>query len=90
VTRGVWSAPACRARIKLLVAADAVAERLPPYIGLLEPIDEHSCYFDTGASTFEGLAMHLALLGVDFEVTEPAELVEQVRRLIDRYWRAIG
>jgi predicted DNA-binding transcriptional regulator YafY len=37
VTRGVWNAPACRARIKLLVAADVVAARLPPYIGLLEP-----------------------------------------------------
>ena len=34
-----------------------------PYVGLIEPIDEHSCYFETGAATFESLAMHLGLAG---------------------------
>jgi predicted DNA-binding transcriptional regulator YafY len=88
VARGVWYAPPCRARIKLLVAAAVVAERLPPGVGLIEPIDEHSCFFDMGASTFESLAMHLVLLGVDFELAEPPELVNEVRRLTDRYHRA--
>jgi hypothetical protein len=32
--------------------------------------------------------MHLVLLGVDFEINEPLELVEEVRRLTDRYRRA--
>ena len=32
--------------------------------------------------------MHVALLGADFEIIEPAELVDQVRRLADRYRRA--
>jgi hypothetical protein len=72
-----------------LVGAAVVAERLPSGIGMIEPIDEHSCFFDTGASTFESLAMHLVLLGVDFELTEPLELVNEVRRLTDRYRRAI-
>lgn len=90
VARGVWYAPPCRARVKLLAAAKVVAEGLPSGIGMLEPIDEHSCFFDTGASTFESLAMHLVLLGVDFEVTGPPELVEQVRSLSDRYRRAAG
>ena len=89
VSQGVGYAPPCRARIKLLVAADVVASRLPPCVGLIEPIDEHSCFFDTGSSTFESLAMHLVLLGVDFELTEPAELVEEVRRITERYRRAI-
>jgi predicted DNA-binding transcriptional regulator YafY len=90
VARGVWHAPPCRARIKLLASAQVVAERLPPCIGLIEPIDEQSCFFDMGASTFESLAMYLVLLGVDFELKEPLELVEQVRRLRDRYQRATG
>ena len=34
--------------------------------------------------------MHLSLLGVDFEIIEPAELVEEVRRLSERYRRAAG
>jgi predicted DNA-binding transcriptional regulator YafY len=85
VARGVWYAPPCRARIKLLVAADVAAERLPPCVGLIEPIDQHSCLLDIGASTFENLAVHLVMLGVDFELTEPLELVEQVRLLTERY-----
>jgi hypothetical protein len=28
-------------------------------MGFLEPIDDHICFFDTGAPTFESLAMHL-------------------------------
>ena len=51
----------------------------PPCFGAVEPIDDHTCWFETGAATFESLAMHLALLGVDFEVTGPEELVVQVR-----------
>ncbi len=90
VARGVWSAPRCRARIKLLVAAEIAAKRLPPYIGLIEPIDDGTCYLDAGAATYESLAMHLALLGMDFEISEPVELVEEVRRLTDRFRRALS
>ena len=90
VARGVWYAPPCRARIKLFVAAKVVAERWPPSIGLIEPIDEQSCFFEVGASSFEGLAAHIASFGVDFAVTEPAELVDHVRRLASRLSRAAG
>ena len=90
VMRGVWFAPACRARVKLLAAAEVVTRRLPEWVGLVEAIDEQSCYFDVGDSTFEMLAMHLALMGVDFELNGPPELVAEVRRLGDRYRRAIA
>jgi predicted DNA-binding transcriptional regulator YafY len=89
VTRSGVSAR-CRARVKLFAPAETVAGRVPPHIGLIEPIDERSCFFETGASTYEGLAMHLSLVGADFEVIEPAELVEEVRRLAERYRRAAG
>ena len=89
VTRSGLSAR-CRARVKLFVPAAAMAGRLPPHLGLIEPFDERSCFFETGASTYEGLAMHLSLVGADFEVIEPAELVEEVRRLAERYRRAAG
>jgi predicted DNA-binding transcriptional regulator YafY len=80
----------CRARLKLFAAAATIAERLPPCIGLLEPIDEKSCFYETGASTYENLAMHLSLVGVDFEIIAPVELMEEVRRLAERYQRAAG
>ncbi len=88
VSQGNWPAPPCRARIKLLVAAGVVAERLPHSFGVVEPIDEHSCLFDTGAWNWESLATHLVLLGVDFEVDGPPELVEQIRAVAERYRRA--
>ena len=89
VSRGAFT-HRCRARVKVLVAAEVIAAKLPPGIGLVEPIDKHSCYFDVGASSFEGLAMQLMFLGVDFEVNEPTELVDQVRRLAERYKKAVG
>jgi predicted DNA-binding transcriptional regulator YafY len=88
VSRGWWTASPCRARIRLEVNAEVASKRVEPYFGLIEPIDEGSCYFDVGASTFEGIAMHLALLGFDFSVSEPPELVAAVRDLAARYGRA--
>jgi predicted DNA-binding transcriptional regulator YafY len=87
VSRGAW-APTCGARIKLFAAAEAVAERIPPGIGVLEPIDGQSCFFEVGASSYERLAMHLVFLGVDFELSGPSELVEEVGRLAERYRKA--
>ncbi len=88
VSQGGWRAAPCRARIKMLVNAEVFADGLYPGFGLIEPIDGRSCWLDTGASSYESLAMHLALLGVDFEVTGPPELEEQVRRMAERYRRA--
>jgi len=87
VARGVWHAPPCRARIKLFASAEVAAERWPPAIGL---IDERSCFFEVGAASFEGLAAHIASFGVDFEVDQPPELVDHVRRLSSRLSRAAG
>jgi predicted DNA-binding transcriptional regulator YafY len=67
-----------------------IAERLPPSMGLVEPIDERSCFYETGSSSYESLAMHVSLIGADFEIIEPVELVEEIRRLAERYRRAAG
>ena len=90
VSRGVWMSPVCKARVKLRVAAEVIAARLPPGIGFIEAIDERSCFFEIGAPSYERLAMHLVFLGVDFELREPPELVEEIQRLSDRYGRAIA
>lgn len=88
VWRGAWLAPRCRARVKLLLGAEAAAARLSYWSGMIEPAGENACMLDIGASTFESLAMHLIMLEVDFEVNGPAELVEQLRILADRARRA--
>jgi predicted DNA-binding transcriptional regulator YafY len=88
VARGVMYAPPCRARIKLFVGGEVIAKRFPFWRELIEPVDEQSCFIEMAASTFESLAVHLALLEVDFQITEHLELVTQVRRLAARFRRA--
>jgi predicted DNA-binding transcriptional regulator YafY len=90
VAKGAWTSPRCRAKIKLLVTAEEAAQHLPPHVGMIEAIDERSCWFNAGAPSFESLATHLGFLGMDFELSEPAELVEHVSRLAERYRRAVG
>jgi hypothetical protein len=67
---------------------EAIAAQINPAVGVLEVIDERTCVLDTGADTLERLAVHLGMLGVDFDVGEPPELVDHLRALADRYRRA--
>lgn len=88
VLRGLGSAMwKFRARVTLHTSADAVAERLPSSV-LLEAIDEQTCVLDTGADTPQMLALFVGMLDVDFEVSEPPELIDHLRKLSDRYERA--
>jgi predicted DNA-binding transcriptional regulator YafY len=77
-----------RAQIVVHTPAEQLAERINTAIGSIAPIDDNHCLLDTGADNIETLAVHLGLLGVDFTVTQPAELVELLRTLADRYHRA--
>jgi predicted DNA-binding transcriptional regulator YafY len=79
-----------RARVKVLASAETIAARLPPCIGLIEPIDNNSCWFEISSSSYESLAMHLVFLGFDFEVEEPPELLSEVSRLAARYQQAVS
>lgn len=89
VSRGVSSA-AWRYRSRVLVhaPADVVAERINPAVGTVEALDDQTCVLDTGAESVPTLAVHLGLLGVDFDVTEPPELVAHLRELAVRYARS--
>ncbi|WP_405903589.1 YafY family transcriptional regulator [Streptomyces sp. NBC_00656] len=77
-----------RARVTVHAPAAAVLERINPAVGVVEAVDEHTCVLATGADSLDGLAVHLGMLGHDFTVTEPAELVAHLRDLAARYARA--
>ncbi len=91
VARGV-SAAGFRFRARVIVHAPAavVAARVNPAIGVVEPIDDHSCLLVTGADSVETVAVYLGLLDADFNVSEPPELIARLRMLADRYHRAYG
>jgi predicted DNA-binding transcriptional regulator YafY len=78
-----------RARVILEAPVAVVAERVPPTVGVVEAIDEQRCMFYTGAQSLDMLSVYIGLIGVDFEVQEPGELVEHIRGLADRLRRAI-
>ena len=77
-----------RARVTVHAPADVVTARINPAVGVVEAVDEHTCVLDTGADSLTTLAVYLGLLEVDFEVTEPPELVAYLRALTARYARA--
>ncbi|MEV5428535.1 YafY family protein [Streptomyces sp. NPDC052701] len=69
--------------------ADAVAARLPGWLGPPEPVDERSCLLRARTTeNMEWLAVRLAMLGFDFTVREPEELVRCARELGARLSRA--
>ena len=74
------------ARIRMMVPAGVLASRVPPTVGMIEEIDPGSCILATGSDSLDAIALHLALLGFDFEVLEPDELRDRVgmlgRRLV--------
>jgi predicted DNA-binding transcriptional regulator YafY len=77
-----------RARVTVHAPAEVVTERINPAVGTVEPVDADTCVLDTGADTVETLGVYLGMLGLDFDVTEPPELVAHLRRLAARYGRA--
>jgi predicted DNA-binding transcriptional regulator YafY len=91
VSRSVAYAPyPQQAKVKLHAPVEKAAERIPAAVGVLEAIDEHSCTLHTGASSLDMISVHLALVGFEFEVQEPPELIERVRMLAERFRRAAG
>jgi predicted DNA-binding transcriptional regulator YafY len=90
LSRGV--PPAARrymARVTVLAPAAAIADRIGPWVGTLEPIDGSTSVLETGADDLDILAVHLGMLNVDFIVTEPPELVAHLHALGERYARSV-
>jgi predicted DNA-binding transcriptional regulator YafY len=77
-----------QAKVILHAPLAEVAGRVPHTVGTLEPIDERSCLLLTGSDWLGGLAVYVANIGVDFEVLEPPEFIEQVQQLARRFGRA--
>jgi predicted DNA-binding transcriptional regulator YafY len=76
------------ALVTVHAAAEEIADRVPPGWGIVTPTDEHTCRYSTGGDDLRWLALRIAMLGVDFEVHEPPELVEHLQALALRLARA--
>jgi predicted DNA-binding transcriptional regulator YafY len=89
VSRGA-SAAAWRhhAAVTVFAPAAEIADKVPPAAGVVEPIDDRSCMFTTGADSLATLTTHLGLLDVDFCVDGPPDLVAKLGELAARYAKA--
>ena len=76
------------AQITVHASAEVVAERVPAFVGPVRSVDAETCVLSTGNENAEMFAVYLGMIGFDFTVTEPPELVEAVRALGERYARA--
>jgi predicted DNA-binding transcriptional regulator YafY len=81
-----WSV---HARIPVDAPAEAVLARINPTVGVVESVDDDHCVLVTGADSVEMIAVYIGLLGLDFHVTDPPELVEAVTKVGERYRRAV-
>ncbi|GGT18268.1 hypothetical protein GCM10010254_43650 [Streptomyces chromofuscus] len=90
VSQGVSTrAYATRAVVRLLVPLAEAAERVSPSDGTLEPDGDDACVLRTGAASLDVMVLHVMLLGLEFEVLEPAELTEAITVARDRLSRAL-
>jgi predicted DNA-binding transcriptional regulator YafY len=78
------------ALLTLHATAQEIASRAPAYWGTIEPLDAHTCRYRTGDDDLKWLALRIAMLGVEFEVHEPPELIDHLRALSSRLGRAAG
>ncbi|MER5426444.1 helix-turn-helix transcriptional regulator [Streptosporangium roseum] len=77
-----------RAVLTMYGSAAEVAEEVPPTLGAVEPIDDHTCTLRIGSDSLDHLAVWVAAFGFEFDVHEPPELVEHLRTLTARLQRA--
>ncbi|MFD6394097.1 helix-turn-helix transcriptional regulator [Nocardia sp. NPDC060259] len=78
------------ARVTVLAPAETVIARINPAVGVVEPVDDHSCVLHTGADAMETIAIYLSMLMMDFRVDGPPELVAHLRTLARRYTESIA
>ncbi|MFJ5778275.1 helix-turn-helix transcriptional regulator [Streptomyces sp. NPDC093094] len=91
VSRGVSTrAYAAHAVVRLFVPVEEAARHISPSTGTLEPEGEQTCVLRTGAASLDVMVVHVMMLGLEFEVLEPAALTDAIRTGRDRLSRALA
>ncbi|MFC3451228.1 helix-turn-helix transcriptional regulator [Amycolatopsis speibonae] len=91
VSRGISSSPYPHQMVlRVNASAEALAADVPPTVGTIEAIDEHTCRVSVGSNNLSVVPFYLAQWEVDFVVEEaPDEVKERLRLVADRFTRAV-
>jgi len=73
-----------RARFLVRAPADVVRAQVSASAAVVHERDDGSCEVLSGAKNLDGVLLHVALLGHDFEVLDPPELAGRCRALAER------
>ncbi|WP_084161437.1 YafY family protein [Nocardia sp. BMG51109] len=88
VSSAVGSAPyAHRARVIVHAPAHVVRAKVPPTVATITELAGDRTELVTGSDSLEAIAIHLAMLGDDFDILDPPELVAVLGKLADRLHR---
>jgi predicted DNA-binding transcriptional regulator YafY len=87
VARTGW---AVHARLIIDAPAEEVLARINPAVGTVESLADGRSVLVTGGDSLEIVAVWISMLGLDFTVERPAELVQHMELLRDRYARAVN
>jgi predicted DNA-binding transcriptional regulator YafY len=79
-----------QAEIVLHASAESVRDRVPPSAGFLEPLGPDTCLLRTGSHSLDMLVIFLGLIGADFEIRNPPELISHVRTIASRLSRSLA
>ena len=61
-----------------------IADRIANTVGTVEPIDPTSCTLSTGSNSLDELLLYIGILGHDFTIESPPELIAHAQTLADR------
>lgn len=90
VARGVGEATwRYRARVIVHAPATHVQSRLPIPVDV-ESLGHDRCAVEPGSDHPEMLALYLGMLDADFEIVDSPELVDALRKIAERYHRAVN
>ena len=85
-----FSALPSRYEARVTLQAPAGSVRMPPGWGTVTPLTDDTCEYRSGDENVGWLALRVAMLNVEFQVHEPPELKEELRRLSDRVSRGVS
>jgi hypothetical protein len=77
-------------RLRLRAPAHRVAETMPPWLGVLDPVDDASCILSIGLDDLDLLPSYAGDLRVDFDLVDPPEAAPHLRGLARRLLEATG
>jgi predicted DNA-binding transcriptional regulator YafY len=78
-----------QARFLMHAPAEQIADRIPTTVGVVEMVGPSTCILSAGSNSLDELLLYVGLLGVDFEIQSPPDLIAHVQTLTSRLSAAV-